>query len=206
LSSKFELPVADRAFTMTKTDADFDALMRQVLAGSEDAAKELFRNYEPTLLHAIRRRLNKKIRSKFDSVDFAQDVWASFFAEEPSKRVFESPDHLVAFLTALAQNKVTDETRKHFRTIKYNVEREQSMDDSQAFDREEIVGNQPTPSQIVMSHEEWRVFLRKQPLVYRRIFTMYRDGKTEGQIATELGIADRTVRRVMERLIPGLTS
>lgn len=191
---------------MAKSDEEFHALMQEVLAGSDAAAKELFRDYEPFLLRAIRRKLSKRIRPKFDSIDFTQDVWASFFAREPEHRVFETSDDLMAFLTRLAQNKVTDAARQQFRAQKYNVNREQSMDDSTRFDKDWLRGADPTPSQIVMSQEEWQEFLRKQPLVYRRILILLREGKTAAVIAQELNIHPRTVQRVAERFMPGWNS
>jgi RNA polymerase sigma factor (sigma-70 family) len=186
---------------MSKLDEDFQALMQRVLAGSDEAARELFDGYAPYLLRAIRRRLSGRIRSKFDTQDFAQDVWASFFAESPQKRVFDTPEHLVAFLTRLAQNKVIDAVRQRAQAQKRDVSREQSID-SQRFDKEQLAANQATPSQIVMSKEEWRAFLGKQPPVHRRIFILLRTGKTPVEIAAELGVHPRTVRRIVDRLGP----
>jgi RNA polymerase sigma factor (sigma-70 family) len=185
---------------MSKVDADFQSLMLQVMAGSDEAAHKLFTGYAPYLLRAIRRRLGKQIRSKFDSADFAQDVWVSFFAEPRAKRVFATPNDLVAFLTRLAQNKVIDATRQRTQTQKHDVRREQSIDDSTRFDKETLTANQATPSQIVMTQEDWKEFLRKQPPVYRRMFILLREGKTQVEIAEELGVHPRTVSRVMSRL------
>jgi DNA-binding NarL/FixJ family response regulator len=57
-----------------------------------------------------------------------------------------------------------------------------------------------------MSQEEWKEFLRKQPLVYRRIFILLRDGRTHEQIAEELGLHRRTVDRVVLRYAPEVSS
>jgi RNA polymerase sigma factor (sigma-70 family) len=187
---------------MARSDAEFHTLMQKLLTGSDEAAQELFREYGPYLMHAIRRRLDKRIRSKFDSLDFAQDVWASFFAETPEKRSFNSPGELVAFLTKLAQNKVIDAVRQRTQTGKHNISREQSLDDSTRFDKSGLAGDQATPSQILMTQEEWVEFLRKQPLVYRRIFILLREGKTHVEIAQELGIHTKTVERVVYRATP----
>ena len=189
---------------MAKSDAEFHALMQQVISGSESAAIELFRDYEPYLLHAIRKKLSKKIRSKFDSADFTQDVWASFFAQEVERRVFATPDDLIRFLIRLAQNKVIDTTRQRLKQKKFNVNREQSLDDSQRFDKERLAARQATPSQIAMSQEEWRKLLSDLPLVYRRILVLLRDGVSFDEIAAELKIHPRTVRRVADRYVPGL--
>src|SRR6516165_7459551 len=105
--------------SMPRTDQEFHALMQEVVAGSAEAAQELFRDYGPYLLHAIRRRMSKRIRSKFDSMDLAQDVWASFFAESPAKRSFDSPQQFIAFLAKLARNKVLDAVRQRLKTDKH---------------------------------------------------------------------------------------
>jgi RNA polymerase sigma-70 factor (ECF subfamily) len=188
---------------MPELQTNFQDLMQQVIAGSEEAAAVLLRDYEPILIRAIRKRLDKRLRSKFDSIDFAQDVWASFFADDQRKRNFQTPEELLGFLTRVAQYKVADKNRQRTRLQKYNVTREQSMDDSTRFDRNNLVGDHPTPSQIVMSQEEWTEFLRKQPLVHRRIFILLRDGKTATEIAAELDISAKTVRRVADQWTSG---
>jgi DNA-directed RNA polymerase specialized sigma24 family protein len=190
---------------MVNANEQFHALMEQVLAGSEVAAKELFDSYGSYLLYAIRRRMDRRIRSKFDSSDIAQDVWKSFFAEPLEKRTFTTPDDLVAFLTRLAQNKIADVARQRLKAKKYNVKREQSLDDSTRFDKDALAADQATPSQIVMGQEEWGEFLRKQPLVYRRIFMLMREGKSSVEIAQEMGINARVVRRVIDRVTAGRT-
>lgn len=189
---------------MTNSDVQFQDLMTRMLAGSEDAAEELFRLYEPHLVHAIRRKLHKKIRSKFDSLDFAQDVWASFFAEPHHQRPFENSEELVAHLIALARNKVVEKIRQRMIVPKYNVNREQSLDDSRRFDKESLISPDPSPSFLLSNEDEWKAFLRKQPLVYQRIFILLREGKTNLQIAQELGIHTRTVLRAAKRLSPGV--
>ena len=191
---------------MVRTDDEFHALMQKVVAGSETAAEELFRDYGPSLLHAIRQRMSERIRSQFDSLDFAQDVWASFFKDLPEKRSFTRPNELVVFLTKVAENKIIDALRHRLKTKKHDLQREESLDDSRRIDKDELVGEQPTPSQIMMTKEEWVEFLRKQPPVYRRIFILLREGKTQDQIAAELGIHKKTVQRVVADAAPRETS
>lgn len=182
--------------------ADLQALMQEVINGSEDAARILFDRYRKYLLFHIRRRMSKRLRAKFDSVDIAQDVWASFFSEPLEMRAFRTPEQLIAFLTSLAKNKVEDADKRGVRAKKRDAHRELSMDDSRRFDKEGLMGPDATPSHIVMSREEWTRFLSKQPPVYRKIFLLMRDGKTNVEIAAELGINERLIRRVMDRLTP----
>jgi RNA polymerase sigma-70 factor (ECF subfamily) len=185
---------------MVKTAKEFHALMQEVLSGSDSAAAELFRDYEPYLMAAIRRRLSRRIRSKFDSMDIAQDVWKSFFAGLPEENTFKSPDDLAAFLTRLARNKVVDVNRQRLDTQKHDVRREQSLDDSTCFDKGNIQDNaQRTPSQVVMSQEEWQKYLSKQPIVYRHILMRMCEGKRQAEIAEELDISVKLVQRVIDR-------
>jgi RNA polymerase sigma factor (sigma-70 family) len=184
---------------MRQHEDEFHELMKKAMAGDDAAARLLFENYELVLLQAIRRKLNKKVRSKFDSEDFAQDVWVSFFAEPAEKRRFDKPENLLAFLTKLAKNKVAEAMRQRLTIQKYNVRREQSLDDSRMMLKECLVAHQPTASFVAMTKEEWNAFLRKQPLVYRRIFILLRDGHTHEQIAAELGINVRTIGRVVAK-------
>ena len=188
---------------MPTTDEQFHALMLEVINGSESAAKTLFDNYGPYLMMAIRQRLHKQLRPKFDSCDIAQDVWASFFADDPGTRVFETPQHLMSYLTTLARNKVADVTRRKLMTKKRNVNREQSLDDSHRIDKNNVPGPVPTPSQIVMKQEEWGEFLRTVPPVYRHILNLVREGKNGREIADETGLHYRMVLRIIERYLPG---
>jgi RNA polymerase sigma factor (sigma-70 family) len=180
-------------------DAKLQQLLQQVTAGSEDAARQLFEQYGRFLLYLIRQRMHRRLRSRLDSIDIAQDVWASFFAEPLEKRVFPTTEHFLAYLARLAHSKVTDQVRHDLAMQKRSAKRETSMDDSRCFDKDALPGPTATPSHIVMARDEWTDFLSKQPLVCQKIFLLMRDGKTNQEIAVELGINDRFIRRVVER-------
>ena len=84
----------------------FQDLMRRVREGSEDAAWEVVRRYGGYIRRAVRRVLNPKLRYKFDSLDFVQWVWLSFFRMHDKAERFERPQFLVTFLAGMARNKV----------------------------------------------------------------------------------------------------
>ena len=187
---------------MTGNDDEFRQLMERVVAGSEEAAAQLLDRYGPAVLQAVRRRLSRQLRSKFDSLDFVQDVWASFFANPPSERRLHRPEMLVAFLTQVAKNKVIDATRQRLHGVKHNVNLEQSLDNSTLGGPGAVPAQQDTPSEAVSRDEEWVRLLNAQPIVYRRILILLREGKKPAEIAKELQIHPRTIRRVIERLLP----
>ncbi len=177
---------------------DFKCLMQDVLAGSDDAASRLFRDYHRLVLAMIRRQLDRRVRKRFDSIDVAQDVWVSFFATAPEKRQFANRQAFFAFLGALARNKVVDETRQQLDVQKRDISREQSIDDSKAFNKDQLRDPALTPSQVLIGEEAWSSFLRKQPIVNRRIFILQRQGFGTTEIAKETGLHPRMVRRILK--------
>src|SRR3954463_16718394 len=87
--------------------------LARIHAGDEDAARDLLMRYEAEVRLVVRRQLPRMLRSRFDSVDFLQSVWGSFFHRvRTTPTEFEDGRHLVAFLARAAKNKVIDEFRK----------------------------------------------------------------------------------------------
>ncbi len=185
---------------MCVASEEFQRLLAEIRGGSQEAVRELVEYYAPHIVRAVRRKLSRAIRAKFDSIDFVQAVWASFFAVPQRLGDFEGPDDLVKHLAALAHNKVVDELRRRMETDKYNINREQSLNDSGLHLRGGMAADQPTPSQVALADELWARLLRGRPKHYRRILELRRDGNTQEQIARKLGMNERTVRRVIQRV------
>ena len=186
---------------MPSDPQDFHALIERVLARDEDAARELTEEYGPHLIRAVRRHLNQKLRAKFDSRDFVQDVWASFFADLPTENTFKRPSDLAAFLACLARNKVVDTVRQRMTGQKFNVNREQSLDEGRSSSpQHQLAARQPTASMIAMTEEQWEQLLQRQPPVYRRILILLREGASSADAAREVGVSERTVRRLINKL------
>jgi RNA polymerase sigma factor (sigma-70 family) len=179
---------------------EFAGLMARVREGSEEAARELYERYGRHILRVIRSRLSKKLRSKFDSGDFAQAVWASFFALAPHVKIADRPDAVAAFLAHMARNKVIDAVRQRLATARYNVRRESSLEDLTEHERMELAAADATPEQIAIAREEWSRFLNSMPALHRRIVLLAREQRTQQEIADSLGLDRSTVRRVFRRL------
>lgn len=185
----------------TAGDCDqFQHLLNQVQNGCDDAARQLFELYSEHIYRSIRRRLSRELRSKFDSDDFAQAVWASFFTNREAVVRFRYPEELIAFLARVASNKVVDECRRRFATAKHNVTRERSLEQSAAVTRQSLLADTPRPSQIVTAREQWEQLTRGQPSRYVRMLELRTSGATYDEIAAELHVDESTVRRVIRRL------
>ncbi len=108
-----KLEAVDGSFaSAAKPEVSFQALMDEVRQGSQDAAWTLLETYGPHVHRVVRRMLSAELRSKFDSVDFVQSVWLSFFANRSQVCDFAQPEQLVAYLAAMARNKVVTEVRR----------------------------------------------------------------------------------------------
>jgi RNA polymerase sigma-70 factor (ECF subfamily) len=182
-------------------DKDFERMMEGVGKGNEDAVWELVTTYGESLRRAVRRVLNGKLRSKFDSIDFVQIVWKSFFRMDPAARRCESPEQLTAFLAGMARNKVRAEVRKRLKGPAYNVGREQGLDDS--IDAEHLAGGRrhPLPIEIAIARERWNQLLHNQPEHYRKIIRLKLCGHSCAAIGEKLHLHADTVRRFLTKLL-----
>jgi RNA polymerase sigma factor (sigma-70 family) len=178
--------------------AELTRLMERIRGGSQDAVRELLARYGDSLLRVIRRRLRKPLRGQFDSADFVQAVWASFFAAPLQDYQFDSPEALMAFLTNLAANKVCDAARRAVQTQKRDLRRVHSLDGSAAVAALSLAAPTPTPSQVVLAKEQWDRLLQGQPAHRRAILLLLRQGHSVQEVARELGVNERTVRRVVD--------
>ncbi len=175
--------------------------MEQVRAGSGEAAAELLERYGPHVQRVVRKRLNRRLRSRFDSLDFVQDVWASFFAGPPGNRHFENPEKLIAFLVTVARNKVVEAVRRGLMT-RHNLNRERSLEGSAAERAEAVAAPTPTPSQVVAAEERLDGLVDKASDQHEDMLYLLKDGNTLEEVASRLGVSERTLRRTLAKLAP----
>ena len=76
-------------------DDDFTDLMERARSGDPAAIRDFLERFEQEVRVMVRSRLPKKLRPRFDSGDFVQAVWQSFFADPDGVPVeFENEAHL----------------------------------------------------------------------------------------------------------------
>lgn len=178
--------------------SQFRASMEQVRSGSTDAVWQLIEDYGPAIQKVVRRRLDRRMRSKFDSVDFVQMVWASFFRNPMEMSSFHEPEELLRYLSAMARHKVVDEYRRRIVQQKHNITRERSLNESR--ETEDVPKTRdPTPSQFAMLREDWNRKLEGMSDAHRRVVQLRLGGATFEEIASEVGIHERTARDIINR-------
>src|SRR5271170_5186566 len=86
-----------------------DELIERLNKGDMSAAERAFVAYEPYLRMAVRRRLTGPLRTKLDSMDIVQSVWADVLSGfHNARRKFTDRSHLRAFLVKVARNRLID--------------------------------------------------------------------------------------------------
>ena len=169
--------------------------------GSQDAAWELIEVYGPHVQRYVRRTLTSDLRSKFDSIDFAQVVWASFFREPQRIRRLATPQQLLAYLASMARNKVIDESRRRLDSQKHNVRLEVSLEHTDFEGQRSLQSHDPSPSSVAVARERWSRLVDSQPEDVRRMIELRFQGETYDEIARRMQLNERTVRRAIARLV-----
>jgi RNA polymerase sigma factor (sigma-70 family) len=180
-------------------ESDIPQFLARIQAGDEEAARELLTRYEAEVRLVVRRQLPRLLRSRFDSLDFLQSVWGSFFRRvRTGPAEFEDARHLVAFLARAAKNKVIDEYRRAG-SRKQDVHREEPLwgDGGRPKD---VAADLDTPSEVAQAREFLGRLKDLLPEERRTILELKAEGLSSRDVGDRLGISERTVQRVLEDL------
>ena len=182
-------------------ESDVPAFLARIQAGDEDAARELLSRYEAEVRLVVRRQLPRLLRSRFDSLDFLQSVWGSFFRRVRSGHgpaEFEDSRHLVAFLARAAKNKVIDEYRRAA-SRKQDMHREEPLW-TEGNRPKDLPADIDSPSEVAQAREAFGRLCDLLPEERRDILELKAEGLSSKDIGDRLGISERTVQRVLEDL------
>jgi DNA-directed RNA polymerase specialized sigma24 family protein len=127
-----------------------DQLIGRLNAGDVDAIERVFVAYEPYLRMAVRRRLSPRLRSKVDSADIVQSVFADLLCGVRARDWnFAGRAQLEALLRKIAWRRLADRYQKHARA----AARERSLDDAPSHALFDLA--QARPSQVAQGREFW---------------------------------------------------
>jgi RNA polymerase sigma factor (sigma-70 family) len=178
---------------MTRQD-EFHQLIAACRERDPAATAELVRRYLPHIQAAVRRKLDDVMRARFDSLDFAQDVWISFFRVALDRLVLQNENDLIAFLSQMAKFKVFEEYR-HQTNQKNGLLRTLP-----GVKMDYLIGQSPTPSAELAADEKWHRIMADLPEREQTMLRMLRDGHSHAEIAAEFNLSTKTVQRLVRRL------
>jgi RNA polymerase sigma-70 factor (ECF subfamily) len=184
-------------------DAAFVELLARVRAGDEAAVRELLARFEDDVQMMVRAQLPRRLRPKFDSMDFVQAVWQSFFSDlDAAPERFANAVHLRRFLAGVVRNKVQEEHRRRTQSRRYNMTREESLYVRRNGRDEpvEVPTPDPSPSQNAQALDRWDQLVAGRSPEEAMVVELRRQGLTYEQIAERTGLSERAARRVIEEI------
>lgn len=178
-------------------------LFERARGGDEAAWNALYADIQDKIRRVVRRKLDRRLISLYDSTDFAGAVWQSLL-EQLDRFEFQSIEALQHFLVMKAESKVIDEYRKQ-RAQKRGGGRVGRLEG----DGDEpglgaiVTSKEPTPSQVAVGNESWQA-LRDgaKDDEHLRVLEMAREGYSNVEIAERLEWSLRKVQRVLQMLNP----
>jgi len=182
------------------SDPERDGLFSRARAGDQDAWEELFRTCYPKVIRVVRRKLDRPLRSLYDSTDFASDVMKSL-AANLDRLDFPSISSLMAFLAQAAEQKVIDEYRRRH-TLKRDIKRECTLTSHDGTDLgpQVLASPGPTASQVVQADEVRERLLSGQDPTERAVIELKQQGYSNSEIAEQTGWNIRKVQRFFKDL------
>jgi RNA polymerase sigma factor (sigma-70 family) len=177
------------------TNDSLDTLLVKLSSGDDSAAERVFRDYEPILRALVRRRLTPMLRTKFDSMDVVQSVWADLLAAYRSKGwQFNDREHLRAFLAKVTYNHFLIQCRRNHKALRS----ERPLPDRESL--APAASGQATPSQMVQAVELWETIVGDCPPAHAEILRLKRQGLSLAEIASRTGFHESSVRRILYEL------
>jgi RNA polymerase sigma-70 factor (ECF subfamily) len=172
-----------------------DELLTQLSSGDMVAAGQLFLAFEPYLRKAVRGHFPPNLRSKFDSADILQSVWADVLRGfRKAGWRFTDADHLRGFLFVATRNRLVDRIRKHQKTVELEAPFSEETESSY------LPTRQASQSEVAYAVDLWERILARCAPEHRRIVDLKSQGHSLSEIAEQTGLHPDSVRRVLRIL------
>jgi RNA polymerase sigma-70 factor (ECF subfamily) len=183
-------------------DRPFADVMQRLRAGDQDAATQVFQRFADRLIALARGRLNPVIRAKLDPEDVLQSVFRSFFTRHAEGQFdLANWDSLWSMLVVLTVRKCGRRVG-YFHAARRDVLRERApepavQESNMAWEQ---MAAEPTPAEAAILTETVEQLMRRLDERERQVLALRLQGYTIPEISAQLGRAERTVERVLERV------
>lgn len=179
----------------------FANLIDRLETDREGAAREMFERYTRQLVGLARSRMSDRLAGKVDPEDVVQSAYKSFFVRQKAGQLdVGNWQSLWGLLTMITLRKVADRAA-HFHAGKRDANRElPTPTDSQAPTWPAAVDREPGPEEAVLLAETVEALLRELDPDERPVLELSLQGHSATEISRQLGRAERSVRRLRERI------
>jgi RNA polymerase sigma factor (sigma-70 family) len=180
----------------------FTDVMARLRAGDQAAAREIFQRFVDKLIRLARGQFDAVLRRKVDPEDVVQSAYNSFFLRYgEGKLEIHDWGNLWSLLTMITLRKCFDRVQYH-RAQRRDVEREAKAQPGSPGTEPwwEAVAREPTPEEAAVLAETVQHLLRDLGADERPVLELSLQGYTASEISARLGIPERSVRRLRERI------
>ncbi len=184
---------------MSDLNSSSARIFASFVADEPDAAAQLFHRYLRRLCRLAQTRLSPRLAQRIDPEDVVMSAYRSFFVGAKAGRFWiEESGDLWALLTKITLRKLYRSAAHHAAEMR-SIRRETAFpkgDDSHAW----VISEQPSAVDAVALADEVESVLRSLPLQHRRILELRLQGELLDDIARDVGVSERTVRRILADL------
>jgi RNA polymerase sigma factor (sigma-70 family) len=168
--------------------------------GDQNAARQIVDRYFGRLLALANRRISQRLASRVDPEDIVQSVFRTFFVRlKEGQFVFQDEDDLCKLLMRITLHKTLRQVAFH-----KAAKRDPNLETGQGDDHREqllaLLDTEPSAEATVAFLDQLEHFLGQLEPQTRRILEMRLQGYTNDEIAKELNVYDRKIRRAVERV------
>jgi len=168
---------------------------------AEEASRALFQQFSQRLIGLARCHLDARLKNKVDPEDVVQSAYKSFFLRYGDQTLAtQGSDALWSLLTLITLRKCADRARYYRADCRdVNQEVRAAVGSEPEFWRE-AVSREPTPEHAVVLAETVEKVLREVGADERLVVELSLQGYSTQEISEQLSRAERSVRRLRERV------
>lgn len=185
-------------------DDERDKMLERLAAGDPAAAQELFERFSRRLVRLARSRLSERLRAKVDPEDLVQSAFRSFIKRQSLRRFdFANWEDVWSLLVVFTLRKLTRQV-DIYKSAGRSLDREHPLDGD--LDSYRAIARDPQPEEAAILADLVEQVSLKLDTQERNVFLLKLEGRTNLEIATTVGVGERTIYRILDTLRDRLAS
>jgi len=180
----------------------FRILIEQAIAGEDDAAAQIVENHTDALVRVARQRIGNKLGQRVDAEDVLQSVYRSFFGRlQEGQYEIQTGRDLWNLLVRMTLNKICRQATYHQRQKRDMGQEQVATQSSVEVPLANLArGDEPDPQDAALLVETVEKLMNSLKPEDRPIIELRLQGYKTPEIAQQTGRAERSIRRIFERL------
>jgi RNA polymerase sigma factor (sigma-70 family) len=182
------------------SDSSFQDWMKRLRSGDDMAATHVFQRFADRLIRLAQARIGNRLKGKVEAGDVVQSVYRSFFVRNTQGSYedygLNNWDSLWSLLALITVGKCAKKVRD-LHAQKRDIDREIPLGDGEVWD---VLGAEPSPESALLLSELVEELFTVAGERNRDILMLALQGNQSQEIATALGISQRRVQRVLQRV------